>query len=109
MRQKVSPGNPLLRRYMRVPQTLQKEDVMVFPVGMVSFFYNPPFLPLLLEQEKKNQQTHIRSKHGSRNLTAIGAMADVGVDETIAFDGLLFLGRKNCQLICSYSVWILKE
>lgn len=35
MRQKVSPGNPLLRRYMRVPQTLQKEDVMVFPVAMV--------------------------------------------------------------------------
>jgi len=79
-------------------------------VGWSLFFYNPPFLPLLLlEQEKKNQQTHIRSKHGSRNLTAIGAMADVGVDETIAFDGLLFPGRKNCQLICSFSVWILKE
>lgn len=36
-------------------------------------------------------------------------MADVGVDEAIAFDGLLFPGRKNCQLICSFSVWILKE
>jgi hypothetical protein len=33
--QKLRPGKPLLRRYMRVPQTEQKELVIVLPVPMV--------------------------------------------------------------------------
>lgn len=34
--QKLRPGKPLLRRYMRVPQMEQKELVIVLPVPMVS-------------------------------------------------------------------------
>jgi hypothetical protein len=36
IRQKLKPGNPLLRRYIKVPQTQQKELVIVLPVLMVS-------------------------------------------------------------------------
>lgn len=34
--QKLRPGKPLLRLYMRVPQVLQKELVMVLPVPIVA-------------------------------------------------------------------------
>lgn len=34
--QKLKPGNPLLQRYISVPQTEQKELVIVLPVPMVS-------------------------------------------------------------------------
>jgi len=36
IRQKLSPGKPLLRLYISVPQVLQKELVMVLPVPMVA-------------------------------------------------------------------------
>jgi hypothetical protein len=36
IRQKLKPGNPLLRRYINVPQTEQKELVIVLPVLIVA-------------------------------------------------------------------------
>ena len=46
--------------------------------------------------------TYVRSKHSSRDLAAVVAVADVDVDEIVAFDGLCFVER---SIVCSFPAY----
>jgi hypothetical protein len=66
-------------------------EVVVFLESIWGFFFS----------DGDGSITHIRSKHGSRDFAAVGAVADVGVDEVVAFDGLFCRGISHSLLQCS--------
>lgn len=44
-----------------------------------------------------DRSTYVRGKHGRRDFAAVGAVADVGVDEAVAFDGLVWVKESQSR------------